>query len=197
MSIQSQTLINPKLIIRLEIRFYSYLHDLWLLQLPYSKNWNMIIFEDKTERNLLFTTPQYSEQPDDYSFTPTIRWFRLHNQIYIICTVSKFATSQRENKILYDRSSNNQFSLKKQLTSGQTVKLLSIMIMMRNIGASAFIKTDFSHERLSHYFAKGVINILWVTIYNIAISTRLLFCQKRQFDLSNKTGGRGLTDFIK
>ena len=143
MSIQSQTLINPKLIIRLEIRFYSYLHDLWLLQLPYSKNWNMIIFEDKTERNLLFTTPQHSEQPDDYSFTPTIRWFRLHNQIYIICTVSKFATSQRENKILYDRSSNNQLSLKKQLTSGQTVKLLSIMIMMRNIGASAFIKTDF------------------------------------------------------
>lgn len=143
MSIQGQTLINPKLIIRLEIRFYSYLHDLWLLQLPYSKNWNMIIFEDKTERNLLFTTPQHSEQPDDYSFTPTIRWFRPHNQIYIICTVSKFATSQRENKILYDRSSNNQFSLKKQLTSGQTVKLLSIMIMMRNIGASAFIKTDF------------------------------------------------------
>lgn len=143
MSIQSQTLINPKLIIRLEIRFYSYLHDLWLLQLPYSKNWNMIIFEDKTERNLLSTTPQHSEQPDDYSFTPTIRWFRLHNQIYIICTVSKFATSQRENKILYDRSSNNQLSLKKQLTSGQTVKLLSIMIMMRNIGASAFIKTDF------------------------------------------------------
>lgn len=143
MSIQSQTLINPKLIIRLEIRFYSYLHDLWLLQLPYSKNWNMIIFEDKTERNLLFTTPQHSEQPDDYSFTPTIRWFRLHNQIYIICTVSKFATSQRENKILYDRSSNNQLSLKKKLTSGQTVKLLSIMIMMGNIGASAFIKTDF------------------------------------------------------